>query len=361
MGANRAQRSRRLSGGETVAVRRSLLRWYDRNKRELAWRAHRDPYRIWVAEVMLQQTRIAVVEPAYRRFLRAFPTMRRLAMAEEEEVVAQWSGLGYYRRARALHRAARILSKEGRRFPRDFDAARKLPGVGPYTAAAVVSIAYGEPHAAVDGNVVRVLSRLRRLGSPDSRGAPYSSMAAELLDRDRPGDWNEAIMELGETLCVPVDPPCARCPLRMHCQAYRAGVVQRYPPVRKSRAPETVELTMLVLRDRRGRVLLERGEFRYLPRMWLPVVSPAAARAGSAAAPAGSADATAEVRHAITHRRFRIRVVVRVVAAASLRRMAAAGRTERRVFDHDEMKGIGRSSLLQKALRVGGGRAWADR
>ena len=145
--------------GRTVLQRR-LLAWFDRHRRDHPWRRSRDPYRVWVAEVMLQQTRIAVVQEAYPRFVRRFPTIARLAVASEDEVLAAWSGLGYYSRARALRRAARELHAGRRGFPRSYAAARELPGVGDYTAAAVLSIAYGEPHAAVDGNVIRVLSRL---------------------------------------------------------------------------------------------------------------------------------------------------------------------------------------------------------
>ncbi len=344
MGSRTAGRA--ADGRRRVALRAALLRWYDANRRALPWRADADPYRVWVAEVMLQQTRIAVVEPVYRRFLRVFPTMLELAAAGEEEVLAAWSGLGYYRRARLLHRAARLLASEGRRFPRDYDAALTLPGVGSYTAAAVLSIAYGEAHAAVDGNVVRVLSRLRRLGLPDSRGEPHAALAAELLDRRRPGDWNQAIMELGETICTPTRPACPICPLARRCEALHSGTVGDHPPVKKRRATEKVAATMLVLRDGDGRVVLERGAFPYLPAMWLPIFDAAnreRARPG---------DAVEEVRHAITHRAFRIRVVARTVAAVKLSERRK-GDGERRIFGPAELARVGRSSLLQKALSVG--------
>jgi A/G-specific adenine glycosylase len=172
---------------EPAGIRRALLRWYDANRRALPWRRDRNSYRVWVAEVMLQQTRIEVVIPAYRRFLLAFPTLAKLAAASEDEVLSLWSGLGYYSRARALHRAARLLVDSGAcRFPRDYEAARKLPGVGPYTAAAVLSIAHGLPHAAVDGNVVRVLSRLACLLRPDSKGEPHAALADRRAPRPVP-------------------------------------------------------------------------------------------------------------------------------------------------------------------------------
>jgi A/G-specific adenine glycosylase len=328
-------------------LRRPVLRWYDRHRRALPWRADRDPYRVWVAEVMLQQTRIAVVEPAYRRFLEAFPTIERLAAAQEDDVLAQWSGLGYYRRARSLHRAARQLADATGEFPRDYAAARQLPGVGAYTAAAVLSIAFDQPHAAIDGNVVRVLSRLRRLGLPDSRGEPHAAIANELLARDRPGDWNQAIMELGETVCTPVAPICSACPVTAHCEAYRSGTIARHPPRKKRRATEKVAATMLVVRDRGDAVLLERGAFPYLPMMWLPIVVQGGELEGVE---------RGEVRHAIMHWSFRIRVLEKRAGArgvGDLRKQAPSG-AERRLFGERDLEKIGRSSLLQKALRVAG-------
>lgn len=339
----------RATGDATAGVRRALLRWYDRNRRDLPWRDAADPYRVWLSEVMLQQTRIAVVVPAYRRFVAAFPTLESLAAAGEDDVLAQWSGLGYYSRARALHRAARELVGRGGGFPSDYTAARRLPGVGAYTAAAVLSIAYGKPHAAVDGNVVRVLSRLFRLGLPDGRGEPHATVAASLLDRRRPGDWNQAVMELGETVCTPIHPDCPACPLAFFCMAKRDGAVDRHPPARPRRAVEQVETTLLVVRNFRGEVALERGAFEYLPRMWLPIL---ADQVGNR-----SADTVAEIRHAITHRSFRIRVFTREVDAAAFARLLrqAPPGAERRSFSEDELARIGRSSLLQKALAGGSG------
>ena len=225
------------AGQKNTRRRAALLRWYDENARSLPWRRDHDSYRVWVAEVMLQQTRIAVVEPAYERFLAAFPTIGALAAAEEENVLALWSGLGYYSRARSLHRAARALEERGDdQFPQTWEEARALPGVGDYTAAAVLSIAYDLPHAAVDGNVIRVLSRLDRLARPDSRGEPHRSTADALLARRRPGDWNQAVMELGETVCIPRAPLCPTCPLRRTCDAFAAGVVEQHPPPKPRRA-----------------------------------------------------------------------------------------------------------------------------
>jgi A/G-specific adenine glycosylase len=195
-------------------LRRSLLRWYDDNGRDLPWRKTRDPYRIWVSEIMLQQTRVAAVLPRYEKFLRRFPSVEKLASARLSSVLAEWSGLGYYRRARNLHAAAKVIVRErAGNFPKHSDQWRKLSGIGRYTAAAIASIAFDEPIAVLDGNVQRVLRRLLYCATP----ADSWSAAQELLDRERPGDFNQAIMELGATICIPGEPSCTRCPIRTFC------------------------------------------------------------------------------------------------------------------------------------------------
>jgi len=333
------------------AIRHALLRWFDAHRRDLPWRRDRDPYRVWVSEVMLQQTRIEVVLDAYERFLAAFPDVGSLARASEDDVLSQWSGLGYYSRARSLHRAARsIASAGGTTFPRDHDAARRLPGVGPYTAAAVLSIAHEAPLPAVDGNVVRVLSRLARFGLPDARGEPHASLAQRLLDRVRPGDWNQALMELGQTVCAPRAPRCEVCPIAAHCRARGDGAIALHPPPRARRAQERHSLRLVVLRDRRGRVVLERGVFQHLRHLWLPPLAD-----GNATLPARLRDA-GEFRHAILHRTFAVRVQEALLAPKALERAMAVDEVhgERRVFDADAIATIGRSSLLTKALRLGG-------
>ena len=197
------------------SFRRKLLAWYGVHARDLPWRQSRDPYRVWVSEIMLQQTRVAAVLEHYRRFLRRFPTVEKLAAAREASVLAAWSGLGYYRRARMLHAAAKVVAREYRgKFPATEVAWRALPGIGRYTAAAIASIAFGEPVAVVDGNVERVLSRVlgKRLAGEESWVA-----AEELLDRKRPGDFNQAMMELGATVCTPRVPGCLMCPVFEMC------------------------------------------------------------------------------------------------------------------------------------------------
>jgi A/G-specific adenine glycosylase len=195
--------------------RKHLLTWYDAHARALPWRESRDPYRVWLSEIMLQQTRVAAVVAHYKEFLRRFPTVEKLARAREASVLAAWSGLGYYRRARMLHAAAKIVVRErGGKFPETAKELRDLPGIGRYTAAAIASIAFGEPVAVVDGNVERVMQRFlgRQLAGQD-----FWMAAEALLDRERPGDFNQAMMELGATVCTPRGPACLACPVVELC------------------------------------------------------------------------------------------------------------------------------------------------
>ena len=210
-----------------------LLAWFRTHRRELPWRASRDPYRIWVAEIMLQQTRIAAVIPYYDRFLRRFPDVRALARARQPEVLKFWSGLGYYSRARNLHAAAKtIVAKHNGEFPRDLEAALSLPGIGNYTAAAVLSIAYDEPFAVLDGNVARVLARLGAVRGDLREPRAWqnlSNAAQQLLARGAASDWNQALMELGETICTPQSPRCAACPISRWCDAHAQGLADEIP------------------------------------------------------------------------------------------------------------------------------------
>ena len=203
---------------ERRKFRHKLLRWCDRSRRQLPWRADRNPYHIWISEIMLQQTRVAVVSERYPKFLARFPNVKRLAAAKPQEVLAAWSGLGYYRRARALHAAARQIIQHGAGFPRTAQEWAALPGIGRYTAAAVASIAFGQPCAVVDGNVERVLARLFRVPKKN-----VWRVAKELLDRRRPGDFNQAMMELGATVCLPQAPLCDDCPVFAWCQTRGVG------------------------------------------------------------------------------------------------------------------------------------------
>jgi A/G-specific adenine glycosylase len=208
----------KLDGLTTRRWRQRLLSWYDRNRRDLPWRQDRDPYRVWIAETMLQQTRVSAVLEHYRRFLRRFPTVQKLASAREPAVLAAWSGLGYYRRARMMHAAAKAIVKEhGGRVPGGIAELRSLPGVGRYTAAAIASIAFDAPAAVVDGNVERVLGRVF---GPGRAGESFWQTAEALLSRKRPGDFNQAMMELGATVCLPRQPRCSACPVFGLCATH---------------------------------------------------------------------------------------------------------------------------------------------
>jgi len=216
-------------------LRSSLLDWYDCNRRELPWRSTKDPYAIWVSEIMLQQTRVAVVIERYKSFLEVFPTTSALASASEQDVLALWSGLGYYRRARMMHKAARVVTEElGGCFPVSAGALRKLPGIGTYTAAAIASIAYGEHISVVDGNVERAISRLKgwESESPPAEAAirrKVEEFASTLVDESRPGDFNQALMELGATVCTPRNPRCLNCPWTVTCKTKGEHLTPKRP------------------------------------------------------------------------------------------------------------------------------------
>ncbi|GIK50793.1 MAG: A/G-specific adenine glycosylase [Hyphomonadaceae bacterium] len=212
-------------------LRKSLLSWYDSNGRELPWRvrgAAAEPYRVWLSEIMLQQTTVAAVVPYFERFLARWPTVEALAAAPREELLGAWAGLGYYSRARNLHAAAHALAERG--FPADEAGWRTLPGVGPYTAAAIAAIALGQPANVVDGNVERVMARLRAVETPlPEAKARLRELAGELVAAERPGDWAQALMDLGATVCTPKSPKCGACPWMKSCAAFTAGAPETYP------------------------------------------------------------------------------------------------------------------------------------
>jgi A/G-specific adenine glycosylase len=239
-------------------IRRRLLAWYDRNRRDLPWRRTRDPYAIWVSEIMLQQTRVETVLPYYDRFLARFPTVQALAEADVDEVLARWSGLGYYRRARSLHRAAAtVVERHGGRFPDRFEEVLALPGIGRYTAGAILSIAHDRPHPVLDGNVKRVLARLFRLAQPRPERRLWD-LAERLVPPSRPGDFNQALMELGARICVPSSPSCAACPLARDCEAGRAGDPEAFPA--PAPPPSRVDARWVAgVARRSGRLLLVRS------------------------------------------------------------------------------------------------------
>jgi A/G-specific adenine glycosylase len=227
------------------ALRVALLDWYDRNARDLPWRAPPganapvDPYRVWLSEIMLQQTTVAAVAPYYERFLEAWPTVEALAAAPREDVLSAWAGLGYYSRARNLHAAAQVAAAGGG-FPADEAGLRALPGVGPYTAAAIASIAHGVAANVVDGNVERVMARLHAVETPLPEAKPeLAALAGGYVRSDRPGDWAQALMDLGATVCTPRSPACEVCPVAFACAARAGGAPETYPR-RRAKAPKPV-------------------------------------------------------------------------------------------------------------------------
>ncbi len=242
--------------------RDNLLKWFHREKRALPWRERRDPYRIWISEIMLQQTRVAAVIPYYERFMKRFPTVQVLAGAQIESVLQFWAGLGYYSRARNLHQAAKeIVTKHDGEFPRTIEAALTLPGIGAYTSAAILSIAYGVPAAVLDGNVARVLARLGALGGDlrePERWEMLRDAADTLLDVKNSSDWNESMMELGALICTPLAPQCNACPVAKFCRARALGIQNDLPAKRVKRATENVTLAAAVLLDSENRTMLVR-------------------------------------------------------------------------------------------------------
>jgi A/G-specific adenine glycosylase len=288
-----------------------LLGWYERNRRDLPWRRSRDPYAIWVSEIMLQQTRVAVVVDRYMAFMARFPTVVSLALAPEQDVLALWSGLGYYRRARMLHKAAQFVAGHcGGALPATAEALRALPGIGAYTAAAIASIAHGEPVAVVDGNVERVLCRLAGWDENGRQGGAalrrnIEGLAAHLLDRERPSDFNQALMELGAMVCTPRNPQCLVCPWSASCKTRGEHKTTPRPrmlrreiahalSVRMGPGPETGEGAREVLLEQRP------ASMTVMPGLWqLPLLQESAV---------ASQDLSLTVRHAIMQVNYTVRI-----------------------------------------------------
>ena len=272
--------------------RNQLLDWYEGSQRDLPWRENSDPYRIWLSEIMLQQTRVAAVTQHYGKFLLRFPTIKKLASARDSSVLAAWSGLGYYRRARMLHAAAKeIVKKYAGKFPQSAEELRTLPGIGRYTAAAIASIAFGEPVAVVDGNVERVIERVVGESLPEKE---LWQTAQELLSPSRPGDFNQAMMELGATVCLPREPTCLACPVREMC-------VTRGELKRTAKSTRQKKEIRFALDCHDGTVfLVERPmEASLMPGMWeLPEI----------AGQNGTAEAWLTLRHSITVTDYLVRV-----------------------------------------------------
>jgi A/G-specific adenine glycosylase len=249
-------------GLSIAEFRRRLAAWFSERARDLPWRRGVDPYQTWISEVMLQQTRVDQALPYFERFVAAFPDVESLAEADLDDVLLNWEGLGYYSRARNLHQAARqVVRDNGGQIPDTYDALKQLPGVGDYTASAVGSLAFGLPEAVLDGNVIRVLTRYDAVSEDVGRSPVRKALRARaqaLLDPERPGPHNEAMMEIGATVCTPRTPDCAACPIRPGCAAFGAGSQDRYPfKAKKAPVPE-VQVAVAVIEREDGQLLIQR-------------------------------------------------------------------------------------------------------
>ncbi len=330
-----------------VDVARALLCWYAVDKRQLPWRAKAgeaaDPYHVWLSEIMLQQTTVAAVAPYFQRFIARWPDVRALAAAPAEDVLAAWAGLGYYARARNLHACARaVVAEHDGHFPHEEAALRRLPGIGAYTAAAVSAIAFGRKAAPVDANIERVVARLSRIGEPLPRARKaIATRMAELVPGDAPGDFAQALMDLGSRICTPRTPRCGDCPLRSHCQARAAGDQEAYPVKRpKSAKPRREGVAFWV--EHGNHVLLVRRPAKGLLGGMLALPT------DTAPAPLAWQDG-GTVRHVFTH----FALELRVLCARSEERMAGHWHPVERLNE------AGLPTLFAKAAAVGC--AWRDR
>jgi len=249
-----------------------LLAWYRQHRRQLPWRDEPTPYRVWISEIMLQQTRVTAVQPYFARFLDRFPTLAELAAADQQDVLKAWEGLGYYSRARNLHRAAQMVIEQGGAIPGRSEELAQLPGVGPYTAAAIASIAFGEPSPVVDGNVLRVVARHRGLrddiGSVRTRNQIRESLVNAIRQAGDPSAFNQAMMELGALVCTPRSPDCAACPLAADCRALAEDVVNELPVKRKAKAVPHYEIAVGLVFDGDLVLIAQRGEDQMLGGLW---------------------------------------------------------------------------------------------
>lgn len=331
---------------DAAEFQKQLLHWFDQSARDLPWRRSRDPYAIWVSEIMLQQTRVAAVLEHYARFMQRFPDLAALADATEDEVLAHWSGLGYYRRARMLHRAANFVTEQLHgRLPSTSAELRKLPGIGEYTSAAIASIGFGEAVACVDGNVERVLRRIH--GWDESRGttAKVREEAAQLLDPQRPGDLNQAMMELGATVCLPRGPRCLQCPVRKLCRT------QGEHPIAERKKMRSKDIAYALLRrthqngdskTRKTEVFLEQrsSSASLMPGMWeLPPIN---------AGLAPNAKEVLTLRHSITDTNYYVTIYALNSTQQSLLPKIKASRTW---FSVDELHILPLTGLTRKALK----------
>ena len=346
----------RLPAARVVALRASLVRWYRRFARDLPWRRTSDPYAIWVSEIMLQQTRVAAAIPYYERFLERFPDVAALARSNEEDVLAAWTGLGYYSRARSLRRAAsEVMERHGGVVPDDVKSLQALPGVGRYTAGAIASVAFGREAPVLDGNVRRVLSRL--LAKRTSGGAADQELwgiAERWVRGPAPGDFNQALMELGATVCLPRTPRCSACPWRMDCRGFATGHPERFPDAAPRRKIEEVVVAVAVVRRRDQVLIVRKSAESPLRGTWdLPAVELSDARLAAArlrqaisrrhGVQLGTPTQLGIATHSILHRRLRIH-------AFSFRVRSGSAGTEARWVSRGQLDEVATSSATRKVL-----------
>lgn len=315
-------------------MQKELLEWYRRNRRDLPWRKNRDPYRIWISEVMLQQTTVAAVIPYYEKFMTRFPTVSRLARASEPEVLEMWAGLGYYSRARNLHKAAKTIHALGQ-FPQTAAELLELPGFGPYTSRAVASLAFNEPVGVLDGNVIRVLSRVYGLKTmwwlPKGR-QQLQKLADELAQTPHNSEINQGMMELGATVCTPRQPLCLLCPWKKQCVALKKNIIAVLPPP-KPRAAHEMWLWTMKVHINKNRIYLEKNQATpFLPGMLFP---PGEAK------PVKQKPDKFDLKHSVTKYNIYIR----------LQQVSRSGGPKANWFELEGIKKANHSSLMTKILK----------
>ncbi|MGE4284809.1 MAG: A/G-specific adenine glycosylase [Clostridia bacterium] len=255
-----------------IDIQKNLLAWFDKNKRDLPWRTTKDPYRIWVSEIMLQQTRVETVIEYYQRFIERFPHIKNLADAEEQEVLKLWQGLGYYSRARNLHKGAKMIQDQYQGvFPSTMEEIRKVPGIGHYTAGAVLSIAFNQPYPAVDGNVLRVFSRVIDIHEDVMQASTVKLIqqkVKEVIPQDRASDFTEALMELGALICIPINPLCLACPLYQQCKAREKGIQNELPVKTKKGKPKKMHMVFCVIKDGEETLIIKNHTDGLLGGLW---------------------------------------------------------------------------------------------
>ncbi len=352
-----------LPAAQVAYLQETLLGWYEACRRDLPWRRTRDPYAIWVSEIMLQQTRVETVIPYYERFLTRFPTALALAEAPPDDVLAAWSGLGYYRRARMLLEGARVVAGKGGVVPGDREGLLAVPGIGKYTAGAIASIAFGQPVGLVDGNVARVLARVFAIDEDMRKQGMRTAekVADAIVAKEDPGAWNQALMELGATICTPRSPSCATCPIASECRALRENRVAQLPVLSEKKAPLARRVQAIVATDAAsGSVLLARRRPDLLfGGLWEPPSlegGPKMRNLLTAWLPVGKLVRAGAVEHVLSHRKLTIDVLrATLTGPVQIEDVpGSAGYDAIRVTSMAEMAGVGISTLTRKILALAG-------